>query len=63
MNVIWKRAFKRTELILEGEDYEIFEKIDPEGNTEYSLRGPFGRDMANNELLRKLLDMKRKYGL
>jgi hypothetical protein len=60
MNVIWKRAFKRTELTIEGMHYEIFEKIDPEGNSEYSLRGPFGRDMANNELLRKLLKMKQK---
>jgi len=60
MNITWKGSFKRTELILEGEDYEIFEKIDKDGNKKYSIRGQFGRDMNNGELLRKLLKIKEK---
>ncbi|NBW16360.1 MAG: hypothetical protein EBR82_51100 [Caulobacteraceae bacterium] len=60
MNITWKGEFKRTELSIEGMDYEIFEKIDNEGNSEYSLRGPLGLDMDNNELLTKLLQIKRK---
>ena len=63
MNIVWKGGFKRTELTIEGKDYEIFEKIDNEGNTEYSLRGPLGRDMDNVELLTKLKEIKIKKGL
>ena len=60
MNITWKGSFKRTELILEGEDYEIFEKIDKEGNKKYSIREQFGKDMDNGELLAKLLKIKEK---
>jgi len=63
MNVIWKRAFKRTELTIEGMHYEIFEKIDSIGNRHYSMRGPLGKDMNNEELLVKLVEIKAKKGL
>ncbi len=63
MNIVWKGGFKRTELTIEGKDYEIFEKIDNEGNSEYSLRGPLGLNMDNRELLTKLREIKEKKGL
>jgi len=63
MNIVWKGGFKRTELSLDNKNYEIFEKIDNEGNSEYSLRGPLGLDMDNNELLTKLREIKEKKGL
>lgn len=63
MNIVWKGGFKRTELSLDNKDYEIFEKIDGEGNSEYSLRGPLGLDMDNKELLTKLREIKIKKGL
>lgn len=62
MNVIWKGSFKRTELTIDNVHYEIFEKIDNEGNKKYSIRGQLGKDMNNQELLRKLLKMKQKKG-
>ena len=63
MNIVWKGGFKRTELSLDNKNYEIFEKIDNEGNSEYSLRGPLGLDMDNNALLTKLREIKEKKGL
>ena len=63
MNVKWKGQFKRTELTIDEVPYEIFEKIDSSGTSEYSLRGPLGKDMNNGELLRKLREIKEKKGL
>ena len=63
MNVKWKREFKRIELTIDDMPYEIFEKIDSSGTSEYSLRGPLGRDMGNKELLTKLREMKEKKGV
>ena len=63
MNITWKGGFKRTELTLDEVPYEIFEKIDSSGKPEYSLRGPLGKDMNNEELLRKLLEIREKKGV
>jgi hypothetical protein len=62
-NIAWKEGFKRTELSLNNKNYEILEKIDSIGNRHYSMRGPSGRNMNNDKLLVKLVEIKEKKGL
>ena len=62
-NIVWKEGFKKTELSLNNKNYEIFEKIDSIGNRHYSMRGPLGKDMNNDKLLVKLVEIKEKKGL